>query len=72
MPNLAKFVFKLAKSAISANFAVSTPVACFKSDFVAELDKSYSTFIMVLLRVFDSGKQLTLFSDIFFISRTIQ
>ena len=40
--------FNLAKSTFLANFYVSIPVAFFKSDFVAKLDKSNSTFTLLL------------------------
>ena len=42
--NLSTLDFKLAKSTFSANGDVSAPAAVFKSAFVAELDKSNTTF----------------------------
>ena len=47
--------FKLAKSTILANFDVSTPVAVFKTAFVAYLDKSNWNFTLPP-KDFGSGK----------------
>ena len=46
----------LDKFAFLANFDASTPVAFFKSDFIAELGKCNSSFILFLLRIYGSGK----------------
>ena len=44
----------LLKSTFLANFDVLMSVAPFKSDFVSKLDKSNSTFIVILLRLYGS------------------
>ena len=44
----------LPKSARLVDFYVLMPVAPFKSDFVSKLDKSNSTFIVILLRLYGS------------------
>ena len=46
--------FKLAKSVFLVIFELTTPVAFYKSDFVAVLDKSNSNFILFLLRLYVS------------------